>query len=265
MRLATVMFALVAALAAPLQAVPPLTPEQREQLASATDGVGPDEAALYPLLDNAMQWQPGDEAGAAIPDYAVLLGGPEAHRGKLFLIEGIFAGVPEDRKDLKVGRLSRPGPWEDSLEDWGIVLQRDPPLTLVVLLVAPPETPRRETPVRVAARFYKLWETQNRRDEPMRYPVFVGHSATVVGKPAMNQGPPWGVMVVILVLAGFGFYQLRRTVGQARRRPVGHRRDTESPAPREPSDDEPSTQPPLPEDPVDALDELQRRRAAPLD
>ena len=104
-----------------LAAIPDLTSEQRTQLETASDFNAIEiEPAIYPLLRNAVEWSPGDEAGAAVPDYAAILADPAAHRGRLYLLEGRFA-VPRDedlpetvrgRFPLAVTGLTRRGPWD---------------------------------------------------------------------------------------------------------------------------------------------------------
>src|SRR5690349_8534863 len=72
-----VMHALLLATLLTLAAVPPLTDEQRAQLDTATDNDKQvDQAGLYPLLQNALEWKPGDESGAAVPDYVAILDAP---------------------------------------------------------------------------------------------------------------------------------------------------------------------------------------------
>src|SRR5690606_20986373 len=102
-------------------ALPPLSEVQRAQLDTAADH-SPllDEAAWYPLIDNALAWQAGDVAGAAAPDYAALLATPQAARGALFLIEGQLARARRTP-------IARPGPWGDALTEWAIVIDANEP------------------------------------------------------------------------------------------------------------------------------------------
>jgi hypothetical protein len=102
-----------------IAAVPPLTESQRQQLATAYDrSEVADEGALYPLLENAMQWKEDLEVGARVPDYQALLEEPAAYRGELFLIRGMVARVRE-------GTLSRPGVWGNRILELVIVVQRE--------------------------------------------------------------------------------------------------------------------------------------------
>lgn len=191
-----------------LQAVIPLTEMQRAQIDSATDFTARfDEGALYPLLKNALQWQGTDEAGAIIPDYAAICQSPQEHRGKLFLIEGLFAG-----RSLPV-KLSRAGPWDDQLQQWVVVVDSEKDEVAVVYLVSPPPVPRAGVPVRMAARFYKVWADKDRHGQPTNYLTFVGRQAVVKGSRGAT-GPGWGGQPLIgaLVLLAGGWYFLRRTM-----------------------------------------------------
>jgi hypothetical protein len=278
---------LIHILTAAILAVPPLTPGQQEQVHSATDGREFDEAALYPLLENATTWQAGDESGAMIPDYAAIRGNPDQFRGQLVLIEGEFAGVPEARgkKGLSVGEFHRNGPWDGRVEQWTIEVtlpkgERD---SVVVYLVDPPaDTPRAKQRVRLVARFYKVWHEQRafidtdvekQPDEEAERPiepflVFIGHSARVVGKAPAGGEPaeralPWVLAIAVGAMLVFWWrlklsLKPRPTAAQLRRL----NRDEERPQLAEQEEVIEQEEAPLPEDPIEAMEEMQRRRRA---
>jgi len=254
-------------LAAVLAAIPPLTEGERIQLDSASDfDSAVDAGALYPLLNNAVQWKPGDEAGAMVPDYAAILEAPAEHRGDLFLIRGLFNGVPHHRGTLAVTGLRREGPWTGKLELWDIVVNEQQGQLVEVYLVNPPVTPPRGAPVTIVARFYKVWRTQAgpQGGEVKDFLLFVGHSAEV-GQTAAGGGRGGGNEVMLLVglvlLMVVAFYVLRgrirrhdtAPVAAAAERVLRDRRRARI-VPRDADDGES-----LPTDPVAALDELQRR------
>jgi len=172
-------------LGAAVSSLTPLTDAQRAQLDTAEDFTQRfDTAALYPLLHNAAQWTPGDEAGAAVPDYGQIQADPKRHRGEAFLIEGLFAGVPEG-ETLRIRSLSRPGPWDGKLEQWVVVVDPDSEAdeVAVVYLTDPPPHPREGTRVRMPARFYKVLDDFDRSPtpRPTQYLTFVGRGAEVLG------------------------------------------------------------------------------------
>ena len=177
--------------------VTPLDDAQRAQLSTAGDFDEQfDQGALYPLLHNAATWQPGDEAGAQVPDYASIMQRPADARGGLFLIEGQFAGVP-DGQTVAYGPLARPGPWDGKLQWWGVVVEQwspgvdqpagddDNPQAVIAYLVNPPtaadDPPRAGDRVRLVARFYKVWRDVDQNDQTRDYLTFVGHFATLPG------------------------------------------------------------------------------------
>jgi len=245
-------------LAAVSSAVPELNPSQQQQLDTATDDSGMlDEAAWYPLLQNVLLWEGDTRPGSMNPDYQAMLADPARFRGRRFFIKGKFAGMPRNRQSLRAGRLARPGPWDDRLEQWGIVVQQDPDQVVVVCLVAPPAMPRPGAPIEVVARFYKVWKTLDLRNEPTRFLVFVGKSAAVTPS-AGGRGPTFLPIVLPLVVAlGLVWLILRRSIAgprvegprrAPRQRPVD---PPEMPATAEPDS--------LPTDPAEALRELSRR------
>jgi hypothetical protein len=232
-------------------APPPLTDDQAAQLATATDRSATfDEAALYPLLINAAAW-PDDAplpAGALVPDYAALAADPEAHRGGLFLIEGRLAAVPRP-----FGTLSRPGPWDATLRQWPL-LTDDGTVALVYLLDSPPpaDLPPAGSRVRAAARFYKVWSSEDLGGRQRDYQTFVGRSATWETRPDgwMIFMPLLGAVLVLLVV----YVLLRQTLGRRRAtQPAVSRQDMARQAPPARSA---GYDPALPRDPAEAMQRL---------
>ena len=248
----------------PVRAVPPLTePEQRqiEMARDRTDRIDND-AALYPLLRHVMQWTPGDEAGAAVPDFDGLTETPEAHRGDLFLIEGLLVRTQPFRP------ADQDGPWAERLSRWDIMIGAKPDERVIsVLLVAPPADARVRSRVRLPARSSKVYTDRNINNQKRDYPVCVGHSAAVVGREAPGSDTTWLVAVALVAMMAFAFYIVRRWVSASKRLPplatrIIHERNASRGRDREDDDnDEADTATPLPKDPVAALDELARRRA----
>jgi hypothetical protein len=273
---------LLAAWFAGAVAVSDLTPQQKLQLDTATDFTGQfDDAALYPLLENAIWWAQGDEAGAEPADLAAIAANPAAHRGKLFVIQGKLAAPPRP-----VEKLLRPGPWEGTLRQYVLLVDEAKNQTVVVYLVAPPgdkERSRTGAQVRLVGRFYKIWREPNRQKKETDFPTFVGKSVRQVAAPV---GKPLGGILGLLMgdtmtlLVGLGFVVLiggtlvlwviyRRYAHDAedrRARREAQREERERRQAEEQAEEEAG--PPLPEDPVAALAELQRRqkeRAVPID
>lgn len=256
--------------------VPAMTDAQRAQLDTADDASARlDEAALYPLLENVMQW-PGDEPiDAAEPDYAAIRDDPAAARGEVFQLEGRFAGRPRRIT------LARPGPWGDALTEWAIVVRREPMEHAVVYFVDPQgqleaNAPRAQTQVRVVGRFYKLWRDENPHGQPVMFMTFVARSAEVVrGSPA-TPGTPQGmggdtafVLMLFLIAAALVVLWRLRSMMKAspaprRRRRAEEHGDVDDPAPPGDGhdDDVADADATLPEAPDKALEELSRRRGS---
>ena len=196
------------ALALIFLAVPPLSDAQRETLATAIDdGLQLDEAALYPLLENALLWDGLDESGARVPDYDALLSRPAEARGDLFLIEGRFAG-----RTRRFG-LVRSGVWGEALTEWVLVLREDPEEVAVVYFVdsgGTLEAPAIGAGVRVVGRFYKVWADRDQDGNPARYLTFVARSPKVLGNPVPEAGPSMLPMLLLVAVLGVVYILVRR-------------------------------------------------------
>lgn len=244
-------------------AAPPLTDKQAMQLQSAIDN-SPlvDEAAWYPLLHNALEWQGDVKPGSKIPDYDAIQKTPSVYRGQRFILAGRYAGRPLSRTDLKVTNLARAGPWDGELEQWSMIVANDPEIVAIVYLVDPPDEPRVGSHIEIVARFYKIWETTNLANQVSRYPVFVGKSAKL-SKTAYSTPTQTSRFFLALVIAlGLGWLILRFGVmKQKQRGPVSSRHHV-VPAhelrPQDHANDD--DQHGLPQDPAQALLEIKRRQ-----
>ena len=255
--------------------VPPLAETDQRQLADVADDTGRfDAGPLYPLLRNVMQWDPPvSSAGARIPDYAALEKTPGAHRGEMFVIEGIFGNA---------GRfaLSRSGPWGEALTQWGVKipaekLPGDEPRFVAVFFVDPKNSmtkPLVGTEVRIVGRFYKLWRTdtggEGEQKRTETFPTFIARSAEVTGGTQLSSRPSLTFVAIVLgvLLVVFGYF-FRRARRLSKAEPAAPRRNAPragTPARRDEADaadagDEEDDEAPLPQDAPDALDELARR------
>ncbi len=248
---ASVLFAGVLGLC--VQAVQPLTDAQRTQIDTASDfDARFDDGALYPLLQNALLWQPGDESGAAVPDYQAILKEPATHRGQLFLIEGLFAGRARD-----IDGLTRPGPWDGKLTEWVVVVNPAKDDVVVVYLVDPPPTPPTSAKVRLPGRFYKVLADKDLNGKPTDYLLFVGRTAATQAGANPPSATTNGMTAAFLVVAllGGGWYVLRRSLQAKPLRSKAHTQRLLQSHSDAPDDDEAID---LPEDPAQALDLLER-------
>jgi hypothetical protein len=248
--------------------VPALTEAQVAQLATAQDRSRQwDAAALYPLLSNVVDWPRGDEGGAMVPAYAQLHAEPARFRGQLVLIEGQLGAAPSRITEP----LSRPGPWDRNIQQWHVLVRRDPDEAVVLLLADP--MPPEQLPgqggaaVRAIVRFYKVWSYVDQNNQPTDYLLFVGRWITVdapgiagssVGRPGGTPGGSgrwmWGVLVVVFMW--YLFWRFRRLM--LRNRPVTGMART---IPRQEVAEQCPPDAPLGDDPAAALHELHRRRA----
>ena len=243
--------------------VPPLADPAERQLASARDFTARlDGPALYPLLENALRWPDGAEAGARVPDFPRLHRDPGAARGELFLLEGKLARVDEP------GRMSRPGPWSAEIERWIVQLQPPPDEVVgVVFLVSPPDKPLYGTKIRTVGRFYKIWRAEDMQNETRDFPVFVGHGASIeqraVSRPGGAQSQAMAALLLALVVGlALTVWWLQRRVGRqraTRRRWQLGRESGERDSGDHDAEADDSNEPPLPRDPAEALGELASR------
>jgi hypothetical protein len=248
---------ILAALTA-LAAIPPLTPEQVEQLSTAEDGSPRiDEGALYPLLQNALEWTPGDETGAMVPDYQAIQEAPQKYRGRLFLIEGYFyQAFP--------AKLVRPLPGNPRVQEWSLIKTYDQAMqVLVVDGPAERDLPRRNQRVRMAARFFKMWQGKDQQGTPTLYPVFVGRAARTVpasGGASLESAIPNPIIIGVVVLAvAFAVVTLWRHRVLKRFEAQRTKERAEEEEHDRVFEEEPEGAP-LPEDPIEAMKELERRR-----
>lgn len=244
--------------------VPPLTPDQSIQVQTAADHTpGFDQAALYPLLYNAMSWPQGDQSGAAVPDYEAIRAAPASYRSQVFLLEGLFAGR------ARPIRLSRPGPWEPGLQEWVLVTDAETDQVAVIYLARPPgpveEAPAPGTRVRLAARFYKVLADIDAHGNQTDYLTFVGAGVSEIGG-ARADGPPtttrppsrgMGPLFALVIAMGACWYLVRRMLKRSsrpRRDKAARARGTTLGKTQSAAVDEPPVE--LPEDPAQALDVL---------
>jgi len=251
-----------AMLLAAVVALPPLTEREQLQLADTSDYTPTVEGGgLYPLLRNALKWEADSEAGATVPDYGAILSEPGAHRGELFLIEGKF-GRAKDAPDF-----SQPGAWEDRWQQWSVLVGDDERVAVVYLVNPPEVTPRRWQRVRMPARFFKIWREPQPDGSTRDFMVFVGHSAKalkITNGTTPGPGGAWpALMIALLAGLAVGLVLLRRAVSRSRTNgPERSRLVSVRAAAREVAEEEDDPDaPPLPKDPVEALAELERRRA----
>ena len=204
--------------------VPSLTEQDYAVLEDTIDGGDVDEAAFYPLLRNAMQWNLYDDVGAIVPNYELLLEAPAAHRGKLFLIEGAFAvssgptikhegrSMANPFENLEE-KLTRPGPWPKSIQRWPILVKTDPEQLILAYLVNPPNRPQLADRVRLPARFFKSWVDQDLDGNESHYLVFVGHGAEVDGLSIeKSANKPYKILALSVAVLFLCFLFLQRAI-----------------------------------------------------
>lgn len=261
----------------PALAAPPLTDTQRQVLdETAADGDAPlDQGpALYQLLENAGDWEPGDftgERGAAAPpppDVAYLLEHPDQVRGDLFLIEGVFheqIRYPTEGRDGRA-HLSRAGHpvWGNQLTCWGVRVGDSADDVVLVYFVDPDGSiaaPKPGDEVRIAARFYRVWRVPDRDGRDFAFPTFVGGAREVVaGGGGSGGGPGIGKVVLILVVvAAGGFYGMRLMLAKKSSAQRARSEAMREARHREHEDDEEDIDPDLPDDPAEALEYLQAK------
>ncbi len=213
-----------------LAGVAPLTPAQQIQVQTAEDDVGNwDEAALYPLLLNALMWKEVGEPGAMIPDWPAILASPGSYRGQLFMVEGQLGGPP-----VEVTDLARVGAWTGRVQRWGVLYQVAPDAVAVVYVLD--GTDREKSPeagalpgalpgelpgalpgagagvgdrVRILGRFFKIWRHPDQDGQVTAYPVFVGR-VIAVAEPRASSDSFNQLYMLLIVAAAAVWYMLRR-------------------------------------------------------
>ncbi|MHB1155570.1 MAG: hypothetical protein ACYC26_01895 [Phycisphaerales bacterium] len=252
-----------------LAALPPLTDDQREMLATTPDlTVSYDQAGLYALLANAKSWSAdpaANEAGSRLPDYAAIRENPAQWRGESCLIEGTLVAR------IDFGPLARID--YDNVQSWAV---RTPGTDghnggiIIVFLTDPPPVEwgitrgRNTAPLtqdmklRLVARFFTVLQQANLKDDPSAYPVFVGRSAAFVEPPAGSSGigyrPLLIITLIFAMIVGYvivlvvRFRRGRETRRAKREQPVESSRRKRKPVVLR--DD-------LPDDPAKAMDVLE--------
>jgi hypothetical protein len=198
----------------------PLSQTQQRQLASASDGgAAVDEGALYPLLRNVGQWEAGKLAGARVPNYEAIKARPGEHRGGVYLIEGHF--VRQRRL-----QLNRAGPWDEAVTEWAVRVSDEPNRRYVIVFFVDPDNsmppPTKGDKVRLAARFYKVWGTHNKRGAQKNWLTFVARSATVSsssGGTTLGTGAWLAAGFTLLAIVGLALVMTR--VRGWQRKPAG--------------------------------------------
>jgi len=234
-----------------LTGVTPLTPEQRAELALDDPAEQLEGPGLGALLGNILTWQdqPTDETGVVAPDYDALLADPLAHRGKLCLVQGRFAG--RARRYRLSGGIH---PWfGDALTEWVLLVKDDPEEVAVVYFLDPNgsmKAPPVGTEVQAVARFYKVWADLDQEGNPTRYLTFVAREANVAGQRVLSTPITMTNMLILLVVMGLIYFNIRMVIRSKRR---SDQDSTTNPAYAMLSD-------PTQEDPAKALERLADRR-----
>ncbi|MFA7235326.1 MAG: hypothetical protein WC058_00560 [Phycisphaeraceae bacterium] len=257
-----------------LAALPPLTDDQREMLATTPDlTVSYDQPGLYALLANAQSWSndpTANEAGSRLPDYAAIRENTAQWRGESCLIEGTLVAR------IDFGLLARID--YDNVQSWAV---RTPGITapdgttslggiIIVFLADPPPVQwgvtrgqntaplTQDMKLRLVARFFTVLQQSNLKDDPSAYPVFVGRSAAFVEPPAASSGVAYRPLLVITLIFAMIVGYIVVLVVRIRRNRETRRNKREQPAeasrrkrkPVELRDD-------LPDDPAEAMNALE--------
>ena len=220
-----------------LAAVEPLTPDEQQRLAAATDGTDHLDDAFEALLANVRRWTPGlgDAPVRLHPDLEAMGSDPVAFRGDLCRLEGRL----EQLRLLET---------HSGVQEWFV---RDgqgrPALVFVVGAQASLEAGQRIT---VLGRFYKRLEAVARDGRRRGYPAFVGAAAP----PQAPGAAAWGAMIPVLVPVLVMFVVFLGLLVYARRGRAARRPPVEGVLGGEGEQ--------LPGDTADALAELRRRADA---
>ncbi len=249
-----------------------LTVERAVQVGTAIDESHPDQAALYALMADVMEWPTVvSDTGARVADVEGMLAEPASWRGALVVLEGRYAG-----RQRRIALQRAGGPWGDAVTEWGVTVagaagaQGERGIVIVWFAdeagaVSPP---RHDAPVRVIGRFLNVWADVDASGAASRYPVIVARRADELSSSGavgggVNRSNGAGVVLVLLLVLVYAVWRLRKwgRVSHAERR-VLHRdrlaqarleRGLATPAREEPDDDAVD----LPSDPAAALDVLQ--------
>lgn len=263
----------------PVGAAPPLSESDQQRIADgSTDHDGQIDQAdgLYVLLRNAGQWAEDDFSGedgaavAPVPDYDYLGENPAKVRGNVYLIEGVFeqsARIPVRQTGaLTAGDFA----WGDKLTRWAIRTSESGDDVVLVFFNDPDQaipTPEQGTQVRVAARFYKVWDTETAEGEPFSFLTFVGGAYEATGKsPAARFGSSRsmrGIIISLILMSIAAFFVVRLMLNRKAGQGAGgrthafleqrrHERDQQADAEDEVIDD-------LPDDPAAAMAVLLER------
>jgi hypothetical protein len=252
----------------PVMAIDPINDDLMIQVRTARDLTERfDEPAIGPLLSDVHKWKTGDVSNARIPDYATLFANPGKYRGEVFLIEGLFAGVPK-REQLAAPKVGLAGPWDGKAELWTVVVDDAKDMVVVVLLTDPPkELPKGGAKVKLPARLYKVWSYKDLNKTDQAALVFVGKTLDVTAAaPTVKKSDTTVVALSIAVFAGFCvliyFFRAMKkkysgdAEGDYRERLRQRMEDKEIGAQEQGTR---VNEEPLPKDPVEALKELERR------
>lgn len=261
-------------LAALLVAAAPLTDSQQARLDNADDASATvDEAAFYALLENASEWSPG-EAGATIPDYGDMQRNPADWRGRLCLIEGVLLSrLPEQKLArggweqvrgivIQVAGFDKPrkqiGP-----EDMVIVYLTDPPaLNPPKIQLDPNMLAETGSKIRMVARFFKVLNEKNTRNESRLYLTFVGKSVAKLEREASSSSQYLPlILAAFIIIGGYALIRILRkgkglfaAPNQLAEHIARKRAEREAQGASEIEPEEENLD--LPENPVDALDTL---------
>jgi hypothetical protein len=245
------------ALAVGVAAAPPLSLDQRRDLAGASDDADHREQAFLALVQNVRSWpSPPADSGEPIrlsPDFASLLRSPGDCRGDLCRIIGEL-----------VQQTALGPPYEDVVE-WFVRDQRSQAPVIVYVVKSDGDRAFHDRQrVQIDGRFYKRMRFAARDGKVREYPAFVGRfpleqpalpGPTVGGRGldllAVLAGP---VVLLVVVLLG-----VRAWASRKGRMNADRLRDGLAAWLGTPDECEVDDAPGLPDDPAAALAELRRR------
>lgn len=263
----------------PVRAAPPLSESDEQRIADGStdyDGRIDQSDGLYVLLRNAGGWALDDFSGedgaavAPVPDYDYLRKNPAKVRGNVYLIEGVFeqsVRIPVSQTGaLTAGDFA----WGDELTRWAIRTSESGDDVVLVFFNDPDRaipSPEQGTQVRVAARFYKVWDTDTAEGKPFSFLSFVGGAYEATGKaPEARFGSNRsmrGIITALILMSIAAFFVVRLMLNRKAGQGAGgrthafleqrrHERDQQADAEQEDVDD-------LPDDPAAAMQVLLER------